>query len=76
MALAFVCITSAPKAAESVLKEIRKVDRVVEAFMVYGNYDVVATVEGDTLGDLKRIITEKIRGVKGVKRTLSMVVVE
>jgi len=59
-----------------VLKEIRAVEGVEEAQMVYGVYDIVAKVRGDTMDKLKQVITEHIRKIDKVRTSLTMMVVE
>ena len=58
MPTAFVCITTEPASMVEVLKEVRAVAGVEEAEMVYGLYDIVAKVKGETMDKLKQIITE------------------
>ena len=47
-----------------------------ECFMVTGNYDVVAKVEGKTLDQLVDIINRRIEHLFQVKETLSMIIIE
>ncbi|HKM60006.1 MAG TPA: Lrp/AsnC ligand binding domain-containing protein [Candidatus Bathyarchaeia archaeon] len=49
------------------LKEVRAVAGVEEAEMVYGVYDIVAKVKGETMDKLKQIITEHIRRIDKVQ---------
>jgi len=76
MPTAFVCITTEPASMVEVLKEVKAVEGVEEAEMVYGIYDVVAKVKGETMDKLKQIITEHIRRIDKVRTTLTMMVVE
>ncbi|MEM3404528.1 MAG: Lrp/AsnC ligand binding domain-containing protein [Nitrososphaeria archaeon] len=59
-----------------VLKTMRKVDGVVEAFAVYGTYDIAAKVQADSIGRLNEIITRKIRKIENVKSTLTMIIID
>ena len=76
MPTAFVCITTEPAFMAEVLKEVRAVAGVEEAEMVYGVYDIVAKVKGETMDKLKQIITERIRRIDRVQTTLTMMVIE
>jgi DNA-binding Lrp family transcriptional regulator len=76
VAIAFVCITTEPASMAEVLQKVRAIDGVEQAVMTYGVYDVVAKVKGDTIGKLKEIITSRIRKIKNVQRTLTMMTVE
>ena len=59
-----------------VLQKVRAIEGVEQAEMTYGVYDVVAKVKGDTIGKLKEIITNRIRKIKNVQRTRTMMAVE
>jgi len=59
-----------------VLKMLRKIEGVVEAFAVYGNYDIVAKVQADKIERLNWIVTSKIRKVENVKSTLTMIIID
>lgn len=76
MPTAFVCITTEPASMVEVLKEVKAVEGVEEAQMVYGIYDIVAKVKGETMDKLKHIITEHIRRIDKVRTTLTMMVIE
>jgi DNA-binding Lrp family transcriptional regulator len=74
MPTAFVCITTEPEHMARVLKELKLVEGVEEAEMVYGIYDIVAKVKADSINSMKRIITEKIRTIQNVMATTTMMV--
>ena len=59
-----------------VLKALRKMDGVIEAFAVYGNYDVIAKIQVESLEKLNQIVTGKIRKMEAVKATQTMIVVD
>jgi DNA-binding Lrp family transcriptional regulator len=59
---------------EETMKDLKKISNVKEAHMVYGVYDIVAKVEAESMTKLKEIVTWKIRRLKTVKSTLSMIV--
>jgi DNA-binding Lrp family transcriptional regulator len=76
MPRALVLIDTDSYSAEEVLQELRACDEVQECFMVTGNYDVVAKVEGKTLDQLVDIINRRIEHLFQVKETLSMIIIE
>jgi DNA-binding Lrp family transcriptional regulator len=43
---------------------------------VYGVYDIMIKVEADSMDKLKEFISSKIRRVKGVKSTLTMLIMD
>ena len=76
MPMAFVLINAEIGSEEEVLKELKKVEGVVESFVVYGVYDVVAKIRADTMDRLKDVVTWHVRRLNKVRSTLTMIVVE
>jgi len=76
MPMSFVLINAEIGSEEEVLKELKKVEGVVEAYIVYGVYDVVAKIKADTMDRLKDIVTWHVRRLNKVRSTLTMIVVE
>jgi DNA-binding Lrp family transcriptional regulator len=76
MPVAFVLINSEIGAEEDVLKELKKIRNVKEAYVVYGVYDVIAKVEAETMDKLKDSVSRSIRRLDKVRSTLTMIVVE
>ena len=76
MPMAFVLINAEIGSEEEVLKELKKVEGVVESFIVYGVYDVVAKIRADTMDKLKDTVTWHVRRLNKVRSTLTMIVVE
>ncbi len=76
MVEAIVLINTDIGAEEDVLKELGSIEGVLEAYIVYGVYDIVAKVTAPSTEALKDIISSKIRKIDKVRSTLTMVVVE
>ncbi len=76
MPMAFVLINAEIGSEEEVLKELKKVEGVVESYVVYGVYDVVAKIRADTMDKLKDVVTWHVRRLNKVRSTLTMIVVE
>jgi DNA-binding Lrp family transcriptional regulator len=76
MPSAFLLINTELGLELEVLKNLRKLDGVEEAFSVYGTYDIIARVKADTMEKLKEIITWKIRRLDKVRATLTLMSVE
>jgi DNA-binding Lrp family transcriptional regulator len=76
MPMAFVLINTEIGSESEVLDELKKIDAVKEAYMVYGVYDVVAKVGADTMEKLKEIVTWNVRRLDKVRSTLTMIVIE
>ncbi len=58
------------------LKDLRKVAEVQDAYAVYGVYGIAAKVKANTVDKLKEILTHKVRSVNKNSSTLTMIVVE
>jgi DNA-binding Lrp family transcriptional regulator len=76
MPTAFVSINTEIGSESDVLKELKRVEGVVEASAVYGVYDIMAKVKAESIDKLKEIITWHVRRLDNVKATLTMIVVE
>jgi DNA-binding Lrp family transcriptional regulator len=76
MPMAYVLITTESGAVNSVLATLKKMDSVEETYMVYGVYDIIATVKAETMDKLKEIVTWNLRSLDKVRSTLTMIVVE
>jgi len=76
MPIAFVCITTEPASMVEVLKALKAIEGVEEAEMVYGIYDIIAKVKGDSIASLKKMITEHIRRIDKVIATTTMMVIK
>jgi len=76
MPTALVCITIDFDSSGEVLSKLRACEGVEEAFMVHGVYDIIAKVNGDTLETVKQTVTEKIKKIGNVQKTLTMMVAE
>jgi DNA-binding Lrp family transcriptional regulator len=75
MVKAFVMLHVDLGCEKDVLKELRRVNGVVEAYIVDGVYDAVVVLEAKGLEELKKLIS-KVRGMNNVQSTLTMIAVE
>ncbi|MCJ7469793.1 Lrp/AsnC ligand binding domain-containing protein [Candidatus Bathyarchaeota archaeon] len=76
MPTAFVLINTEIGSEADVLKDLKKVEGVEEAYAVYGVYDIIARVKADTMDKLKETVTWRVRRLDKVRSTLTMIVVE
>ena len=76
MPTAFALINAEIGAENEVLKALKNVEGVVEAYTVYGVYDIIAKITASTMDKLKETITWKIRKLDKVRSTLTMIVIE
>ena len=75
MSLVYVLLNTEPSQMENVLKEIKEIDGVEEAYMVYGLYDICAKIKAEITQELKGIV-QKIRSKDNVSSTLMLMVVQ
>ena len=61
---------------DEVLKEVLSLSVTDEAHKVFGPYDIVAEVRGRDMETLVEIITGKIRRIKGIEDTQSILVID
>jgi len=76
MPLAFIFINAEVDSEDEALKQLRKIENVKEAYSIYGVYDIVAKVEAETIDKLKEVVTSKVRKLRWVRSTLTMMVIE
>lgn len=76
MPTAFVLINTEIGSEADVLKDLKKVEGVEEAYAVYGVYDIIARVKANTMDKLKEMVTWRVRRLDKVRSTLTMIVVE
>jgi DNA-binding Lrp family transcriptional regulator len=75
MPRALVFLNTAADATE-VVKTLEKVEGVSEAHSSRGMYEAVAVVQAESLGEVKEIVSKRIRGLDNVKSTLTLTLVE
>ena len=76
MPVAFVLINTEIGSENEVLDKLKEIEKVSEAYTVYGVYDIVAMIKSDTMDNLKKIVTQRIRRLEKVRSTLTMIVME
>lgn len=71
MSSAYVMINTVPDKVETVLNDVKEIDGVKEAYIIYGLYDIIAGVEAKKNDDLWDIII-KIRKLKNILSTITL----
>jgi DNA-binding Lrp family transcriptional regulator len=61
---------------DHVLEKIKKIEGVEEAYISYGVYDLVTKIRANTMDDLKKIITHRLRQITNVRSTLTLILVK
>ena len=73
---AYVLIKIRAGEVKDVVRQLRKVEGVVEAHMTFGPYDAVAVVETNDISHLGAITASAIQPIPGVEQTLTCLAVD
>ena len=74
-AQAYVLIQTDVGRSAQVAEEVSRIEGVIAAHNVTGNYDVIALAEADSLDDVGRLVVNQIQLVHGIARTTTCNVV-
>jgi DNA-binding Lrp family transcriptional regulator len=72
---AFVLLNCETGEEGDVIKELRAISGVSDVKVVFGIYDIIATLSADTDGDIKQTVA-KIRMIGGIRSSVTMMVVQ
>ena len=75
MPMAYVLLNTEIGAEREVLKAVKSIEGVQEAFNLWGVYDIIARVKADSMDKLTKIINEKLQ-ISKVHTKLTVVVTE
>jgi len=76
MPRAFVLINVESGSEDEVLKELKTIEGVEEAYFSYGVYDLITKIRADSMDKLKEVVTRKIRTLGKVRSTLTLIMME
>jgi DNA-binding Lrp family transcriptional regulator len=76
MPRAYVLFNVESGSEDSVLKQVKSLGNVEESYISYGVYDLVIRIKADTMELLKDLVTHKIRTIKQVRSTLTLIQME
>ena len=71
--MAFILLNTEMGAEREVLSELKKILNVKEAHLVYGFYDIILKVEAESLDNLKKVVSNRIRSLRKVRSTLTLI---
>ena len=74
-AQAYVLIQTDVGRSAQVAEEVGKIDGVIAAHNVTGNYDVIVLAEAASMDDLGRLVVNEIQLINGITRTTTCSVV-
>jgi len=76
MTHAYVLLNVEGGAEDYVLSQVKGISGVEQAHVSYGVYDLILKVKADTMQELRDIVTHKIRQIKQVQSTLTLLIVD
>jgi DNA-binding Lrp family transcriptional regulator len=76
MPRAFVLINVESGSEDEVLKELKTIEGVEEAYFSYGVYDLITKIKADSMDKLKELVTRRIRTLSRVRSTLTLIMME
>jgi DNA-binding Lrp family transcriptional regulator len=76
MPRAYVLLNVESGAEDAVLKQLKEISIVEEAYVSYGVYDLIIKVKSDTMEQMKETISHKVRSINQVRSTLTLIMVE
>ena len=72
MVTAFVLITAKTGKEKEVLAGLKSTSKVDEAYLVYGDYDIVVKLEFEDLDALNSFMIEKLREIPNINSTTTL----
>lgn len=76
MQRAYVLLNVETGSEDNVLKQLKSLGVVEEAYVSYGVYDLIVKIKADTMEELKEVVTRKIRTTNQVQSTLTLIMTE
>jgi DNA-binding Lrp family transcriptional regulator len=73
---AYVLVNIRTGDVKEVVKNLRRVQGVIEAHMTFGPYDAVAVIETDDINGVGTILASEIQPIPGVLETLTCLAVD
>ncbi|GAB4456240.1 MAG: Lrp/AsnC ligand binding domain-containing protein [Chloroflexota bacterium] len=73
---AYVLIKIRAGEVKDVVRQLRKLENVIEAHMTFGPYDAVAVITAQDVGGLGGLIASSIQPIPGVEQTLTCIAVD
>ena len=65
-----------PSQKEQVINALSKLENIEEIYDVKGEFDIVSIVSASSVEEFRNVLQEKINKIKGVKSTLTSVVLK
>ena len=76
MNISYVLIVCDVGAEKSILSELKSLESVKEIRGLFGSYDIIVKLEATSEEELEDIVVSKIRNLKNIRTTLTLIVKE
>lgn len=76
MPTTYILINADSGYEKKLLKQLREIENVKEAFLVYGTFDIISKVYTESLEELRELISSKIRKMDNVVSTITLIVAD
>lgn len=73
MVKAYILVIVQPGTEATITSKIAKMEEVRSVDEVYGEYDIIITVEVPDMKSLENFVTKKLRKHKGIEKTTTMI---
>ena len=73
---AYVLISARTGESSAVVRQINRLDGVIEAHITFGPYDAVAVIEADGAKKVGHIVHNEIQPIPGILNTLTCLAVD
>jgi DNA-binding Lrp family transcriptional regulator len=67
-----VLIDIEPTREREVYAKLMKLKEIVELYPLFGEYDLIAKVEGESFDEIGAVVVSRIRSIDGVKATKTL----
>ena len=72
MAVGYVLVNVSPGQEYNAFQAMKDIENVVDATLLFGDYDIIVKLEAEVLGHIAKIVVDIIRQVPGVTGTKTL----
>ncbi len=73
MPIGFVLISVSPLRERQVFNAVSNIPEVLELYPLFGEYDIITKIKGDSYDGIGSVVIKKIRSIDGVLDTKTLV---
>lgn len=72
MAVGYVLVNVSPGQEYNAFQAMKDIENVVDATLLFGDYDIIVKLEAEVLGQIAKIVVDIIRQIPGVTGTKTL----